>query len=215
MERPVRRGYPADGHPQPGRESSREGSVLVGYSWGSLVALRTAADSHARPRAIVLIAPCLQPRPASALRRAIVRAPWLGTALLARCGTTLIGTMLAQSAHPCSIPDTYQRQAARLARSVCLRQAVLEKSEPGLPAAAALETVHARSIPLAVIRGTDDRISPQQDQLNAIRRCVPGVIDVCLEQAGHALPWTHPLEVARAIQDLLAAIQRTCRRIAS
>lgn len=215
LVRPVRPGYPEANFSQSTLNQGRcDGRILIGYSWGCLAALREAVEFPTRVAAIVLIAPHLYPHPASRLMQTLLRTPILGRSLLARRGRSIVDQLLTRSAFPVAVPDSYRQLASRLAHPASLCTAVLEKSEPGLFADDALDMVRKWQIPLAMIRGADDQVSPAENQVIPVRHRPPGFIDYCFDNAGHALLWTHTKEVANAIHHIFRRLKPPRRGVA-
>lgn len=215
FERPVRPGYPdASFFRSTLCKGRSDGRILVGYSWGCLAALREAAEFPTRVAAIILISPYLYPQPASLVLRTLIRTPLLGNALLARRGPAIVEQLLTRSASPIAVPDSYRQLAPRLARPASLRAAVLEKSEPGMSADDALDLVREWEIPLAMIRGADDQVSPADEQIIPVRHRAPGFIEYCFDNAGHALLWTNTKEVANAIHHVFRRLKPPRRGVA-
>lgn len=206
---PVRRGYPvddADG-PEPLLQGAFTGeAIFCGYSFGGLPCLRDAAAREAGVAAAILISPYLFPRKTGLMKRALVGAPGLGKALLRKKGPQIVEELLQKSSHPREVPAAYRELAPRLARPERLARSVQEREEPGLDVREALRRIAAKKIPLALLWGAEDQTSSEAEQVAPVRALVPGLFERRLDTAGHALPWTHPAELADAIGEFLGAI---------
>jgi pimeloyl-ACP methyl ester carboxylesterase len=199
----VREGYP-DAGASPRQGPITERSVLIGYSWGSLAALRDATRHPKHVAGVFLIAPYLFPRKKlGALKSALLQAPLLGNALLGRAGKKIIDEMFEKSCSPQGIPTTLWQLAEKMARPEVLKQAALEKERPGLSGEQALTRLGEIGIPIGVVFGAQDLSSPEAEQIAPIRSRTQLLIDHRLDQAGHAIPWTHPREAAEALRDFL------------
>ncbi len=189
--------------PQPRAASAPAGpAIYCGYSWGNVPCIRDAAANE-EARGVILIAPYLFPAGAGLLKKAVLGAPLLGKALLKKKGPQIVEELLVKSAHPAEVPASYRALAPRLSQPEVLRQAVQEKEKPGVDVLAALRALAKREVPLALLWGAQDQTSAEAQQVAPAREAAPGLFERKLEQAGHALLWTHPRELAAAIGEFL------------
>jgi pimeloyl-ACP methyl ester carboxylesterase len=183
-----------------------ESAVVVGHSWGSGVALATAAKFPQRVEALVLVgsvAPTIAP---SLVDRA------LGHRLLgppaSRLGFRAAGLglslpfmrSLARAAVPALQPaqvaaTATQWRSADVWRSFYEEQRALIEELPAL--ALDLPSIEA---PTTIVFGTRDRVSPPS-HAQALARELPQADLVSVEGASHLLPQQHPKLIAEAIAE--------------
>jgi pimeloyl-ACP methyl ester carboxylesterase len=203
----VRRGYPRD--EEDGAQVLDQGAfsdeaVFCGYSFGALACLRDAAARESGVAGVILISPYIFPKKMGLMKRALVGAPGLGKALLRKKGAQIVEELLLKSSHPREVPAAYRELAARLARPERLARSVQEREEPGLDAREALRRLARKKVPLALLWGAQDQTSSEAEQVAPVRELVPnGLFERRLDNAGHALLWTHPAELAAAIVEFL------------
>lgn len=196
-----RAGYPDDG----GASAPAGPAIYCGYSWGTLPCIQAALADEAAG-GVILIAPYLFPTGAGLLKKAVLRAPLLGKALLKKKGPQIVEELLVKSAHPAQVPASYRALAGRLSRPETLRQAVQEKEKLRFDVLAALRALAGREVPLALLWGAQDQTSAEAQHVAPVREAAPGLFERKLEQAGHALLWTHPQQLAAAIGEFLGRI---------
>ncbi len=213
MVRVVRTGYPTEDYSE-SKNTRRQGpltenSILLGYSWGVVSCLREGAQYVDRVQAMILVSPFLFPsRPIELIKQILLRTPVIGEAFLKRAGREIIDQMLEKTSSPQSVPVAYREVAEKLSDPRVLRQAVLEKEAKGEPVHEAFAILAGAKIPVAVIWGAEDNTCKASEQIKSIRRCIPVIREECLENAGHATLWTHPKELAEAIQRFLEQVTR-------
>ena len=180
-------------------------AIYCGYSWGCVPCIREAAADE-QARGVILIAPYLFPSGSGLLKKIVLGTPLLGNALLKKKGPQIVEELLVDSARPAEVPASYRALAPRLSRPEVLRQAVQEKEKPGVDVLAALRTLAGRQVPLALLRGVQDQTSAEAQQVAPVREAAPGLFERKLGQGGHALLWTHPQQLAAAIDEFLGSI---------
>lgn len=203
VEAVVRDGYPGmAGYRAEG--AIREPAVLIGYSWGCVAALRAAVRDRAQVRALGFVAPYLIPQGAlAASAKVLLTIPLVGGAVLRASGPRRIAELLVKSCAPAAIPEAYRSIAPLLARPASLRAAVFEKEAPELDVAGAVAELAAAGVSFGVLWGTGDQTSSEDVQVAPLRTWLKLAVDQRLEGAGHAIPWTHPAELARFVEDLI------------
>ncbi|HLD99383.1 MAG TPA: alpha/beta hydrolase [Bdellovibrionota bacterium] len=209
---PVRAGYPGYSGPV----GTRPRDVVLGYSFGCVEAIREAV-SQKEIRELILVAPYLFPKPVGGLKRLLVGAPYLGEWLCKKAGSAQIARMLIDSSFPCEVPDAYRRAGEEMRHPGSLRRSVLEKVIDETEIAALFEAVVESKIPVAVVWGEQDKTIRETDQLGRLRRVLfsankaagksdsneangpENFLEKSIENAGHAIPWTHARELAAFI----------------
>lgn len=181
-----------------------ESAVMVGHSWGGLVAMHLALDTPERVDGLVLVS---SPAPGVAIGwtdRLLAR-PMVGevTAL----GTFGIATRLlrvgsarrvARRWLPSETWDTIAHSAPGPGawRTFAAEQRTYVDDIGDL----ALPLAHI-AVPTAVVAGTADRVvGPEAAEILA--RQVPGALRRPVTGGGHLLPWDHPADIVAAIDEL-------------
>jgi len=182
--------------------------VLVGHSWGGLVALEAALRHPTAFRALILVEPLADSLIADTTLRAAS----------ARGTREAFAAALARFAPADPLPALRSWLAALYGESFWetvgpAGQARLADNAHTLPSAAAPEPgVSCRdlaALPLPVLLVGGSESSPrQQATLETLARCLPSAMRVVVTGAGPLLPRTHPEEFAAALRRFLAALPR-------
>jgi pimeloyl-ACP methyl ester carboxylesterase len=158
-----------------------ERPVVVGHSWGTLVALALALDRPEAVRGLVLVSGYYYPvpRPDAALA-ALPAVPVLGDALRYSvapvAGALLAPGLTAVAFHPAPVPPRFAAgfPVARTLRPAHIR-ASAEDSGLLVPSAAALERRYGQlRPPVAIVAGAEDRIVDPGLHSLRLHREVPG-----------------------------------------
>ncbi|RME72133.1 MAG: alpha/beta hydrolase [Planctomycetota bacterium] len=171
--------------------------VLVGYSWGAWLALQYVAQ---RPVAgLVLVSPYLVvERPGAPPVVWLLRAPVLGRLLLRRVARGAQRYLEQEFAPGTPPPGVRAQRLAWLSEPTVWRGAaiykVLQQRHPLPPLA-------RRRAPSLVVRGACDAVADWQRQRAPIVAWIEAgsLSEQVIEQAGHALPWTHNDSLRAAI----------------
>lgn len=173
-----------------------EDTILLGYSWGAVDAIQDAT-TYANVKGLILVSPYLFPeRKLGPIKRKLLLAPLASDIFLAILGKKIIGKVLIETSAPDQVPSAYKEIAKQLATPKLLRKAALEKDISKQKLHAAIEALGSSNVPVAVIWGSQDRISKVAEHINYMRRYVNFSLKKRLETAGHAIVWTHPRELA-------------------
>jgi pimeloyl-ACP methyl ester carboxylesterase len=185
------------------RELGLGPATLVGHSYGAAVALRAALDAPESVRRVVAVCPC------TALDRRNVRygAPLmsgpLGAVLMRFFALPMIPFALplrTDAWHPAPAPagwgpsrvfayiPSQMHAATRNFRELHADVAWLEDRLPGL------------RVPLTVIAGAQDLVTPPARHVEWLRRAVTGVRIQIVPRAGHWLPRLQPEFVTVAVR---------------
>ena len=207
LQRVLRNGYPSNGFTDsektPLESNLPQSSVYLGYSWGGLSCLRAAARASHSVAHVILVAPYIYPKPAGGLKKMLLGAPWIGDKLLSSKGPGIIEELLTRSSSPHEVPPSYRARASALAAPEILRRAVFEKEEAAPATDHVLKQLTEAGTSVLIIWGTDDLTSSEEDQVAPLRQALKIEKELKLENAGHALLWTHPNELAQGITDYL------------
>ncbi len=177
-----------------------EPCLLVGWSLGSLLALRVALELPEKVAAMVLVSgtPCMfaskdhggiDPRTLAAMRVRVARNP---------------GPVLEEFAKNCAMPDGCDETRAEYLKQA--KQFSSAELAAGLECLAALD-VRGRldeiKVPCMVLHGACDQIVPLQSAQYLAEHIALAKLRV-LEGHGHALPFTAPAQIARCISSSLS-----------
>ncbi len=190
---PFRRGYSHS------NESFHiEHGIRVGYSWGSVDCI---SDSLKNPtQGIILISPYLfQKKQPSLIQKAALSAPGLGNWILRKSGHRIIDQFLKKSCDPTPVPEAYRKISNQLMEPQILKTAALEKTVSKNQIIHFLQLVKKNKIPLALIYGDQDKTSLPSEQIDPIKKILSPTFEERVQDGGHALPWTHPHALAKAI----------------
>lgn len=179
--------------------------LLVGWSLGSVLALRAALDMPGKVAALVLVSatPCMcarnelggvehggvDPRTLAAMRVRVARNP---------------GPVLDEFARQCALPDGDEQ--TRLSYLQQAKQFSPPQLALGLDALATLDLrqrlgeihVHCR-----ILHGACDRIVPLRSAQMLATQIPHAALEI-LEGYGHALPFTAPARIAQCIGSVIA-----------
>lgn len=177
--------------------------LQLGHSWGSYHAIKTALANPKSTKAVILIAPYLfVDKKMSGVIKTILSTPVIGKLLLSRIAPRAIEKLLADSSSPSKVPAAYRKNKDLLTAVNVLRPALFEKNIQTSQIIADLEALDKLSINVFVIRGDLDKTSSNGEQFKLLSKHLK-FHEVILKDAGHALPWTHPIEIAKELQKLL------------
>ena len=181
--------------------------VLVGHSAGALVATQLARDGRSPVAGLVLVAPALAGAPPAAVRRiaALPGAGRFGASAL-RLGALGAAPLLrAVGRHRSPLTDATAAAAARALRRPGTAEALWHLTSTWQPPGEA-DSREPLDIPVLVIGGRDDRISPPEATADTARR-LGGELHL-LDGVGHAPQETAPATLAT----LVGAFVATCAR---
>jgi len=181
--------------------------VLLGFSWGAAEALLAAAEGAALPRALVLVAPYVFAPDVSILKRGLLRTPALGAALLRKMGPAQMRAFAEKSASPVAAPESFREYCASLAQPGILAQAVFEKHGKRRRIHDALVKLGTAKVPTLLVWGAEDQTSTRDGQIVPLLKALSIRQELCLEGAGHAIPWTHSGELSRSLDEFIEDIR--------
>ncbi len=184
-----------------GHEGINGPVTLIGYSMGAVLAARYAVEAAFQPRALILLAPAgFEPQPRSRAAT-LMKAPVIGD-LWSRIAGRAALRRAAEAARGQAtlVPDLVDRQ-------------IRECDRPGYPASVLSSLRHTLTkpadddhralarmgVPLLAIWGDDDPVIGKT-AIGRLAQLNPAAHHVQIAGAGHALPQTHPREVAEAIR---------------
>jgi len=192
----IRAGYPgADSQ----KLCASDGTYYLGYSFGCADCVESASkDSSAK--GVILIAPHLyELKQTSAGMRALLGLPLVSDLLLSLFGPKAMKGFATRTSFPAEPSESYFRSCQRYARPGILRRAMTEAQGRAAGIQNALQILKSRNTPILLISGSKDQVSPETSQILPLRGLFPNLQALTLENAGHALLWTHPQALAQAI----------------
>ncbi|MBY0414648.1 MAG: AMP-binding protein, partial [Bdellovibrionales bacterium] len=189
-----------------------EAEIQLGYSFGAVEALRTAARSK-KTRLVILIAPYLFPKkPPGALLKGFLLSDLFRNLALPALAKKGLDKMIIESSHPLSPPESYKKDALEYLNGNRLAESILEKDINHKEVLTLLSLLRDRDIPIVVIIGEGDQTSykgiNKEEQFNPLLPFKNVVINT-LKDAPHALLWTHTNEVASKIHEALGKFMET------
>ncbi|MCF8059630.1 MAG: AMP-binding protein [Bacteriovoracaceae bacterium] len=176
--------------------------VAVGYSYGCSEAM-LAASRNEEIKALVLIAPYAFTASSSILKKALVALPGIGNLILKRKGSEIISDLLTKSSYPSEVPQIYKSYGEHLLNPLLLKAAVWEKKDRKAELLSACEILNKRGIPILILWGIEDQTGVYEEQVGPLEKALENVIIKKLNKAGHALPYTHYIDVAKTIGSFL------------
>ena len=181
-------------------------TVVLGHSWGTLVALAMAARNSRLVRGLVLVSGYYFPTwRVDVMIASTAAIPIIGDIL--RYTVSPISSWLALPVFakkvfaPTSVPDVVKRAYPKLLliRPGQLR-AVAEDSALMVPAAAALSLAYRRiRCPTAIVAGQEDKIV-KSEQADRLKQALPHAAITSVPGAGHMLHYFVPEEIAQAAE---------------
>lgn len=180
--------------------------VLVGHSWGGLVALQAALRQPALFRAVILVEP---------IADSLIADPTLRAATSRRAGEAL-DLALARFSPRDPVPaltlwlDTLYGEGFWTSLGAD-GQARLRDNAHTLPSAGAPQPpvscaeLSRLTLPVLLVGGSGSG-ARQRGTLETLARCLPSATRVVVPGAGPLLPRTHPGDLAEAVRRFLAAL---------
>ena len=175
--------------------------IQLGYSFGSVSAIITAAQSMSTER-VILISPYIYPdTKVGKILKNILNTKLLRDPLLKLIGPKKIEHMLITSAHPSPVPSIYHEDSISYLAPERLSHAVLEKEFDTEELFKALKTLEERKTPVHIIYGDQDQTSSFEGQIMPLLE-FSNIEAICIKNGGHALLWTHTETLSKKIKEL-------------
>jgi pimeloyl-ACP methyl ester carboxylesterase len=189
--------------------------VLVGHSWGALVALSMALEPG-EAKALVLLSgyftPCIR---LDVLLTSIGATPLLGSILRHTVLPALVmctaPALLRRIFAPHPVTDAFSSAfpIAMAARPRHLRASAADTALMNASAAALLRRCHELAIPVILVAGTEDRMVDTEQHSARLQRRIKGSLLRRLKGGGHMIHHTNTEEVAAEIKAALSAAVRS------
>lgn len=185
-----------------------ERPLVVGHSFGAMIALAMAEERPAGLAGLVLVAPLAFPEPRLLEHRLLapMSVPLFGDMLSwaaerAPFGRTMVRAVQRLMFDPAPVPAAWQ--ASFPFDDILRKRSIVAEGEDSasmLPFAPAGTIDLSRiRLPVHVLTGTADRIVEDERQGKALARLLPQAELTEIEGAGHMLHHSHPAAVQRAI----------------
>jgi pimeloyl-ACP methyl ester carboxylesterase len=176
--------------------------TLVAYSWGAYLALAYLNRFPENVKGVVLVNPKLvEDYQESIWNKIVLFTPLLRTLVLKWRSRKLSKNYVTERFQPFEAPAEVRKTLEPfLSQALVWRGAAAYKklmTKMPLP-----EQFNEFKIPVTVLFGENDKISPPCDQLPILRK-LKNVNEEIVPQAGHSLPWTHPQLIVDALSDLV------------
>jgi pimeloyl-ACP methyl ester carboxylesterase len=179
--------------------------IVVGHSWGTLVALALALAFPADVRAIALLGGYYYPSlRIDAFLNALADVPVLGT-LWRHTAAPLLGralwpTLSKQIFAPAPVPTRFSRLAPWMALRPSQLQAAAAENGLMVPAARRLAKRYGElTMPVALVAGTGDKLISPKKNSSRLHRDVPHSTLALTGGAGHMLHYSKVDEIVAAI----------------
>ena len=175
-------------------------SFVLGYSWGCIPAMDFALKNHALVKGLIFVSPYLFPTNRSLIKKAITFSIF-GAVLLKLFGKSSINNMLVKTSYPQDPSPSYKK--ASVEYLAILKESIIETlQKPDV--LKKLETINKLSIQLTIIWGEEDQTSSENAQIAPIKTAVKKVVLDKIKNAGHALIFTNPKELASVIRKAIS-----------
>jgi len=192
---------PVDRYQKPHTSHPKNYQVIMGYSFGCMAALMDAAESEAN--AVILIAPYLFPKKQiSPIAKIVLGSPIIGDKILHKMAPKAIDKMLEESSYPLEIPSQYASIKRELVKPQVIKSALFEKNYNKAEFEEALSILKQKKMRIIVIRGDRDQTSEGDQQISQLKKYID-FDDQVMRDAGHAIPWTHSLELANILRTII------------
>lgn len=183
-------------------------AIVVGYSWGNVPALQFAIKNLAFIKGLVIISPYIFPdRNSSSTFRKLLTLPLIGTFFFGMFGKKVVEKMMKNTSYPESIPSDYKKLVNKLSKSKVLETSIKEKTE-NIKIKEILKRIGESHIPVALIWGGRDVTGRESEQIASIKSIIKPILEVRLENAGHALIFTRAEELSKYIESFINKIDK-------
>jgi pimeloyl-ACP methyl ester carboxylesterase len=187
-----------------------ERPLLVGHSWGTIVALALAADGRRPLRGLVLLSGSYFPgHRTDAALIAPLAVPGLGDAMRAmvpaKVSASLTGQSFRQVFWPQPVPARFTaRFPIEIAAAATQLRAVSEDAASMNSAVTGLQRRYAGlTLPVSILAGDPDAIVKASEHSVRLHTTIPGSTLRLLPGLGHMIHYGARLKVERAIDDLM------------
>ena len=175
--------------------------IQLGYSFGCVSAIITAAKNDLTEQ-LILISPFLFPENKNgSLIKKVMNSRPLRNSLLKIFGAKKIEHMLITSAYPKEVPSIYREDSFSYLNPDRLAHSILEKEYDLDEVFHSLRILEKRKTPVYVLYGEKDKTSLFNKQIKPLLD-FSNIESFCIEDAGHALLWTHTEILSNKLKSL-------------
>jgi pimeloyl-ACP methyl ester carboxylesterase len=195
-----RKGYPS--YNQNEQELiGRFPSLILGYSWGCRDALEFYYRRSSQIRGIVLVSPFISNTyKSSFLKKISMSVPVLRRTYAHTFSKSFANEYIESTASPNLVPEEYRNNFQYYSNPQIFLRSIEEQNEPQhISYATILRSINTNKVPLFVVYGKRDPIKSVEMSMRMIKTIVSQAVFCCIEDAGHALLWTHTNKVAENI----------------
>ncbi|MCO4753295.1 MAG: alpha/beta hydrolase [Bacteriovoracaceae bacterium] len=188
-----------------GDKGPSEGAhIQMGYSWGSVNAIKSAVLNPEHTKAVILISPYMfVEKKMSPAIKTILSLPIVGNILLSKMAPKSISKMILESSSPKEVPESYRPCEQLFSDPKILKPALFEKDIPTSRIINDLKALKKLAIPVLLLRGDSDKTSGDNMQFHELAKYLD-YGEVIFAEGGHALPWTHTQGVIDEIKKFLS-----------
>ena len=182
-----------------------ERPIVVGHSWGTMVALAMALDHQSAIERVVLLSGFYFPQPRADVLMSVPAVPVVGDVMRYTVsplsGKLLEGKMMKMIFAPNPVPPRF---AARFPMELALRPSQIRAAAADtalmIPGAAALSARYRPlSVPVAIIAGTGDQIVNTRKHSVRLHEALPGSTLHLVQGAGHMVHYVAQDRILDAI----------------
>jgi pimeloyl-ACP methyl ester carboxylesterase len=189
-----------------------ERPILVGHSWGALLALAYAINYPAEVAGLVLVAPAVYEDHNGSFLTGLPTMPVIGDAanymLTPLIGASVVRGELKKAFSPDPVPRNYLKSVLSEWTKPSKVRAYAMDEDLYNPAVRKFSPRYSElAVPLTIIAGDSDLIVPVKENAERLHEAVPKSGLVILPKTGHQIPFTRP----QTIVDEIERVQRLVR----
>jgi pimeloyl-ACP methyl ester carboxylesterase len=200
------------------RQLEVERPVIVGHSWGAMVALAHALDYPGDTAALLLLSgyyfPSLRADSAMSLPTAL---PVIGDVLRYTISPLLVqlaGPYFSKQVFsPAPVSSSFKQQASLALRPSQIGATAVDANLMGPDAARLASRYRSLTLPVTIMAGKGDKIVNVEKQAERLHAMLPQSRLELMEGAGHMLHYLHPEQVAEAADALVWKIAEPAKMI--
>lgn len=167
--------------------------ILMGYSFGCLAAIKNFAEKGGDK--LVLISPFVyipEEKQLSGIKKSLLANSFLGPRLIGSKAQEAMNDFKSKSCYPATPSAEYSNYVdQKLTDSLVLQTALLEKNINSKEQQSYLRKIRESQSRIFIIAGRLDQTSIFEEQISPLKKTLPDARLFVIEQAGHALSWTH------------------------
>ncbi|NVM77738.1 pimeloyl-ACP methyl ester carboxylesterase [Duganella sp. SG902] len=182
--------------------------LVLGHSWGTLVALAMALQQPERVRGLVLLSGYYYPGPRLDVPVAAMPALPLVGGLMRNTVSPLLGRLMWPLTakgmfSPCAVPNSFRREPPWMLLRPSQVRATAAEAALMIPGAAVLEGRYGElRMPVTIMAGENDRVMDPHGHSERLHKTLPDSELVLLPEMGHMLPHLAQEEIVDAVDQL-------------